>query len=217
MQSQCRIEDSQTKVIDKITDSHISSEQFQEQARLTASALQESQTRIEDQLQRILKAQTRHTDSIFSGSLDASSPEGRQTWMELGRLLREEGITPKVVSKNKNLLIQNIKKSLEEMATSVDTASFRTALEHQSLFTPARSHANAYLDTDYSISLLGSAPSLGATFPEHPVACSIQHSIHLELEDNIENGMKALVGGMTENKKSANFSQELDDEIGLMD
>ena len=56
--------------------------------------LETSQTRIEAQRQTTLANQLRSNTPIMSHSLDASSPEGRQTQMELRKHLRNEGITP---------------------------------------------------------------------------------------------------------------------------
>jgi len=74
--------------------------------------LEESQSRIEVQLKAILGSQRRQGTPFMRNSLDASSPEGHQTWMNLGRTLREEGITPRMIKKNQNLLIRAMKDTL---------------------------------------------------------------------------------------------------------
>lgn len=178
-----------------------------------ASALQESQIRIENQLQQILEVQSRHSNPVLYGSLDASSPEGRQTWMELGRLLRDEGITPNVISNNKGLLIQAIKKSIQNLSDSPDAASYRTALEYQSFSIPAHRCLKVIPPAEKSMSLLSSAPFLGATFSEDLLARSTQVSTCLEHEDNIEDGMRSLMGGMTDASKPEEISEQPGDGI----
>ncbi|KAL8830178.1 MAG: hypothetical protein Q9191_001574 [Dirinaria sp. TL-2023a] len=215
LQSQLRVETSQTELRSEIKESRTYFEISQEQNLSTASALRESQIRMESQLKEILKAQSRQSNPVLAGSLDASSPEGRQTWMELGRLLREEGITPHVISENKSLLIQAMKKSLEEVAASLETASFKTAPENQSVSSPPSQSVKALLGPENSISLLSSAPTLGATFPDHFLTRPGKVTDYLEHEENIEHGMRSLMGGMTETSFSAEFSQEASEDIDL--
>ena len=215
MQSQGRIEDSQAKLMTEFTKSQAFLEQSQERNISTASALQESQIRIENQLQQILRAQSRHSDSVLVGSLDASSPEGRQTWMELGRLLREEGITPSLVSKNRSLLIKTMKRTLEDVAASPDIASFKTAVEYLSFSSPAGQSLNASPAIMDSASMLSSGPSRGAAFPEHLNALSRQPASYLEHEENIEDGIRSLMGGMTESSDSAEMFQQLGNKMDL--
>ena len=68
--------------------------------------LEQSQARIEAQITALLESQQRDHGSAKSYSLDASSPEGRQTWMNLGRLLRAQGITPAMIEENRELLVR---------------------------------------------------------------------------------------------------------------
>ena len=216
MQSQLRIEESQLELLSEIRDSRAYIEHSQERNLSTAAALQEAQIRIETQLHQILKAQSRQSNPMLAGSLNASSPEGRQTWMELGRLLREEGITATIISENKSLLIQAMKKSLEEVAASLDAASFKTALEYQSFSTRLKS-LKAASKAEGSMTLLSSAPTLGATFPDHFLARPDQFADCLEHEENIENGMRSLMGGMTESIHAADSSQQDGEKIDLTD
>jgi len=200
--SQARIEASQAHLESKVIESYGFNQRSQEQNLSTASALQDSQARIERQLQEILEVQSRYSKPVLSGSLDASSPEGRQTWMELGRLLREEGITPNVITKNKGLLIQAMKKSIQDLNDSPDASSYRTALEYQSFYSSARQSLRPQHSLSDSMNLFSSAPTLGATFPEHLMARSGPgpQSVprYLEHEENIDDGIQSLVGGMTE-------------------
>ena len=189
----------------------------QDKSMSVASAIQESQRRIENQLDQILKSQIRDPYPVLRGSLDASSPEGRQTWMELGRLLREEGITPKIISKNKSLLVQAMKKTLEEIDASPDVASFRTAFEYQSFSSAAKYSPGVALGAKDSISLLSSAPSLGATFPTYLMAHQSQTLDCLDHEENVDNGMRSLMSGMEESSESADTSQQFGHEIDLIE
>ena len=152
--SQFRIETSQAQLGSTVTQSHALLERSQELNVSAASALQESQIRIENQLQQILEVQSRHSNPVLSGSLDVSSPEGRQTWMELGRLLREEGITPNIISKNKGLLIQAMKKSIKNLSDSPDAASYKTALEYQSFSSSANMSLRPHSSLGNSMSSL---------------------------------------------------------------
>ena len=84
--------------------------------------LETSQTRIEAQRQTTLANQLRSNIPIMSHSLDASSPEGRQTWMELRKHLRNEGITPAKIPQNRARLVNAMKTVLpnvRDMAESV--------------------------------------------------------------------------------------------------
>ena len=135
--------------------------------------------------------------------------------MELGRLLREEGITPNVISKNKSLLIQAMKKTLEDLSISPDAASFKTALEYQSFPSSARQSLRNCSEATGSLSLLSSAPSLGATFPNDLLARSHQVSSCLERRDNIKGGLKSLMDGMTRVSQSKAMSEQPGDEIDL--
>ncbi|KAM0795330.1 hypothetical protein BDR22DRAFT_615181 [Usnea florida] len=123
--SQKRIEESigeSRDLLTKSTDNHML--QFES----LSDRLETSQSRIEAQLQAILTNQQRTRTPILSQSLDASSPEGRQTWMELGRLLRDEGITPAMIRENRELLVNAMKSTLK--AESV-LESYVTAPEHK--------------------------------------------------------------------------------------
>lgn len=101
------------------------------QVEQSQQCLEESQTRIEAHLTQILATQKQKTPNI-AHSLDASSPEGRQIWMNLGRLLRIEGITPDMIEKNKSLLINAMKTTLMEDPSVLGSFadSYRTAPEY---------------------------------------------------------------------------------------
>lgn len=172
--------------------------------------LETSQTRIEAQLQTILANQQRSEYPIMSHSLDASSPEGRQTWMELGRLLRNEGITPAMIQENRGLLVNAMKKTLKSetlLAESIPQ-SYATAPEYHvdintssSVTQLRKASYHGVSSKPSSMSLLGSAPprSLGFAdgfFERHGAAGS------LDQKENLEEGMDSLLQGMTLQKSS---------------
>ena len=84
----------------------------------------EWQNHMQFQLQELIAMQQRGQCSLYS--LDASSAEGRQTWMNLGRLLADEGITPEIIIQNRSALIQAMKDSLADS----EKESFHTAAEY---------------------------------------------------------------------------------------
>lgn len=157
------------------------------QSRLVSASfrLEDSQKKIELQLQQVLQAQTHRGGRLTSESLDASSPEGRQTWMELGRLLREEGIPSTRMSANKTLLIQTMKRALEKRIPSSGTASFRTACEYQSA-----------LAGDSSPHLLSSTPPLGGSFLDPLLEWDRHATDLLDQESNVQEGIESFIEGM---------------------
>ena len=161
--------------------------------------LETSQSRIEAQLQAILTNQQRTRTPILSHSLDASSPEGRQTWMELGRLLRDEGITPAMIKENREILVNAMKSTLK--AGSVPE-SYVTAPEYNLNSYPLSviEQRNAScLDSPSafsSISLLGSAPSRSTGFTDAFLERQSSAPGSLNLKQNVDNGMQSLLQGM---------------------
>lgn len=167
--------------------------------------LNTSQARIESQLQTILANQQRSKTPIMSQSLDASSPEGRQTWMELGRLLRDEGITPAMVQENRGLLINAMKTTLKNKTLLAESIpqSYATAPEYQadnngtsSVSQPRNvSHLERPL-ASYPMNLLGSAPPRSSGFPDAFLERQNGRAGSLDQEQNINNGMQSLLQGM---------------------
>lgn len=164
--SQNRIEEyigESRDLLTKSTDDHVL--QFES----LSDRLETSQSRIEAQLQAILTNQQRTRTPILSHSLDASSPEGRQTWMELGRLLRDEGITPTMIRENRELLVNAMKSTLE--AESLPE-SYSTAPEHNLNSYPLSGTESRNLShQDFtsafsSISLFRSAPPRSTGFTD---------------------------------------------------
>ena len=164
--------------------------------------LDTSQARIESQLQAILANQQRSKTPILSQSLDASSPEGRQTWMELGRLLRDEGITPAMVQSNRGLLIDAMKNTLKNKSLLAESASesYATAPEYQvdkdtTSVSQLRNTSHLDLPTvSYPMSLLGSAPPRSSGFT--PAFLERHHGSSLDQRQNVDDGMQSLLQGM---------------------
>ena len=161
--------------------------------------LDTSQSRIEAQLQAILTNQQRTRTPILSHSLDASSPEGRRTWMELGRFLRDEGITPAMIRENRELLVNAMKSTLK--AESVPE-SYATAPEYNmnngslcvtdSRNSSHRESASAFA----SVSLFGSAPRRSAGFTDAFLERQSSVPSSLSQKQNVDDGMRSLLQGM---------------------
>ncbi|KAL6715281.1 hypothetical protein ACLMJK_007545 [Lecanora helva] len=195
------------------------------QARLEAGAnrLQKAQHRMEQKLEAILTSQSRFEDPVIAGSLNASSPEGRKTWMNLGRLLRAEGITTSMIRKNTSTLVKAIRSALGEGLSS-SNESYHTACEslpdsiqdsHKS-----NNHRNQSLrqgsSMKGSIALLGSAPPVEGTFSEEFLKRHNRADHPLDQMDNVENGMQSLIVGMDGEDSENEINQVLDnDEIDI--
>ena len=194
--SQKRIEESigeSRDLLTKSTDNHVL------QLESLSNRLETSQSRIEAQLQAILTNQQRTRTPILSQSLDASSPEGRQTWMELGRLLRDEGITPAMIRENRELLVNAMKSTLQVESVP---ESYVTAPEYNSHYCslsdpePTNLSLGDFPAVFSSVSLLGSAPPRSASFT---AAFLERHSSapgSLNQKQNVDNGMRSLLHGM---------------------
>ena len=182
--------------------------------------LEQSQARIEAQIKALLESQQRDHGQPKSYSLDASSPEGRQTWMNLGRLLRAEGITPAMIEENRDLLVRAMKTSLEESISP--TQSYRTApqsfeddYECMNIARPRQSMARS--SASASTSLLGSAPVLGATFSKAFLERHNGAARSLDKEQNVQDGMKSLLKGMDTEEQADVEKDEEGDAINVED
>ena len=175
--------------------------------------LDTSQARIESQLQAILANQQKSKTPILSQTLDASSPEGRQTWMELGRLLRDEGITPAVIQNNRGLLIDAMKNTLRSKTLLAESASesYATAPEYQvgNHNTSVSQPKNvSYLDLStfsYPTSLLGSAPPRSAGFSTSFLERQHGSANSLDQKQNVDDGMQSLLQGMSHDNLTPDF------------
>ena len=172
-----------------------------------AERLDTSQARIESQLQAILANQQRSRTPILSQTLDASSPEGRQTWMELGRLLRDEGIPPAVIQSNRGLLIDAIKNTLRNETLLAESASesYATAPEHHtdSIAPSSGSGQRDLSSLGHSpilppMSVLGSAPPSSSGFTDAFLARQTGAASSLDKDQNVNDGMQSLLQGMSD-------------------
>ena len=203
-------------VMEQLEIGHLSSEGDLCQLKTTSDRLEKTTSRIENassrteqQLQSILAFQRRHENHLLSQSLDASSPEGRETWMKLGRLLRSEGIIPAMVNQNPHDLVRAMKKILQGSLASSLSDSYHTASEY---FPQAHSHA-ALASTQCSIDILGSAPSRGpsgATFSDVFLERHKNVTEPLDQQENVENGISSLLQGMD----GANPKIQVEDDHG---
>lgn len=160
--------------------------------------LETLQARIESQLEVILANQMRSTSPILSHSLDASSPEGRHTWMELGRLLRDEGITPAMIKQHRGILVDTMKNALKNQSSLAESTlqSYATAPEYKvedsypSATQPRRLSQPSCSPVWSPISLLGSAPPRVSGFKDSFLE-------RQSIQQNVEDGMQSLLQGMS--------------------
>lgn len=190
---------------------------------MASDRVEQSQARIEDMLQQILAPQ-RRPSPILSQSLDASSPEGRETWMNLGRLLRTEGITPQMIRENRDTLIMSMKTTLRKEELSSTHDSYHTAFESL----PARSVHPADADdgtrslNEYPHSqlppmhILGSAPPSRATFTDEFLARHKGPGELLDKQENIDDGVQSLLAAMGTDQTDIEVNENVpEDEIYL--
>ena len=175
---------------------------------------------MEAQMRALLESQQRNHSRPQSYSLDASSPEGRQTWMDLGRLLRAQGITPAMIEQNRELLVRAMKTSLEEECSPAQ--SYRTAPQSFEDDYDRRGNAQsqqlmAESSTSASTSLLGSAPVLGATFSRAFLERHNGAARSLDKEQNVKEGMKSLLKGMDTEERADFGNAEEGEAIDLQD
>lgn len=124
--------------------------------------------------------------------------------MNLGRLLRTEGITPQIIKENRELLIKSMKITLENKGLSSGTSSYHTAFESIS----ARSTNSTISETALlnsgassrskvsSKQILGSALPSRATFTDEFLARHRGPEGLLDMRDNIDDGLQTLLAGM---------------------
>ena len=177
--------------------------------------LETSQNRIEAQLQAILKNQQRTRTPILSHSLDASSPEGRQTWMELGRLLRDEGITPAMIRENRELLVNAMKSTLkaESVPESYVTAPEYKLNSYPLSVTESRNLSHQDFASAFSsINVFGSGPPRSTGFTDVFLERQSSAPGSLNQKQNVDNGIQSLLQGMNgEDSKMQNRHDSMHD------
>jgi len=117
--------------------------------------------------------------------------------MNLGRLLRAEGITPAIIKQNGGILVKAMKTTLQGDEPSNTPQSYHTACEsfsnHYRTFTDpsiSRSCAQA------SLSLLSSAPPCGPTFTNEFLERHNGAARSLDQDTNVQDGLQSLMQGM---------------------
>lgn len=143
--------------------------------------------------------------------------------MNLGRLLRDEGITPAMIDQNRGLLIQAMKRSLERNPSLADSVpdSYHTAPEYHAPFARTGSRPcsvmsrsfsshNDHLSASNPVYVLGSAPPPDATFSNAFLARQETTPDSLDQHRNVDDGLQSLLQGM-----EIDFAR--DDITGLSD
>ena len=195
---------------DYIQGVYVSAEGSRNRLEAASQRLEKNQNRMEEQLKSILESQRRNEDHVMSHSLDASSPEGRETWMNLGRLLRAEGITPALIKQNRDILVRAMKSTLQEDLSSSIPESYHTAFESlppgdRDFGTTNLIPRRPKMSESLSMSLFGSAPPRSATFTDDFLERHGRVTASLDQQENVEDGMQSLLQGM-------NKSEEDEDE-----
>ena len=206
--NQRKNQESQERIEKRVVDSHdLLAESLTDNGLLLGSIserLDTSQAHIESQLQAVLANQQRSKTPILSQILNASSPEGRQTWMELGRLLRDEGITPALIQSNRGLLIDTMKKTLRNETLLPESASesYATAPEHHAdsiTLSSGSRQRDLYLGHSpilSPMSVLGSTPPRSSGFTDAFLARQRGAASSLDENQNVNDGMQSLLQGM---------------------
>lgn len=224
------IQASQERIEECIGESHDllvkSSADHVTQLESLSDRLEASQSHIEAQLQTILANQQRSKAPILSHSLDASSPEGRQTWMEIGRLLRDEGITPAMIQQNRELLVNVMKTALKNETNLAESIpqSYATAPEYPidnsttlSVTQPSNAPQTGLPFILSPMSLLGSAPPRGAGFTDAFLQRQNSAANSLDQQQNVEGGIDYLLRGINREESSEEYEQDNIDYLELED
>ena len=214
----------QERTLDSVLDTGAILEQSQSRLEAASERLEKKQMQMEEQLRMILASKRRH-DPLSSDSLDASSPEGRETWMNLGRLLRKEGITPIMIKQNRDVLVKAMKTSLDVGYSPSTPESYQTALESLSDFdrrSSIKDRRNIPSDDTFSpqqssIGLLGSAPPRGATFTDDFLRRQNGPARSLDQKQNVEEGMQSLLQGMGLIDLDADVEEDEIEDAGNLD
>lgn len=136
--------------------------------------------------------------------------------MNLGRLLRAEGITPAIIKQNPDILVKAMKTTLQGDEPSGTPQSYYTAYEsfsnhHRTFTDPSSSRSSAQA----SLSLLGSAPPRGPTFTNEFLERHNGAAPSLEQDKNVHDGLQSLLQGMdsyqlADKPKNVNEQDEID-------
>lgn len=137
--------------------------------------------------------------------------------MEVGRLFRDEGITPAMIQKNRKLLVNAMKTVLKNEADIAESIprSYVTAPEYPvdnsitSSVTQPRNASRLDLPSVSSpLSLLGSAPPRSAGFTDAFLERQHGATGSLDQKKNVDDGMQSLLRGMSSEKFSAVYKED---------
>ena len=171
-----------------------------------SSDLIKSQSQMQQQLQEVLASDRRRSSPIVTHSLDASSPEGRETWMMLGRLLREEGITPSQIKAHREDLINAMKATMAAFSQASNSpSSFYTAAE--TMYVTLNDNISGTTCTEGQNAILSSKPREGSYFPSSLTDGARRVPGAWEEDGNIDIGVSSLLEGME-------VAKQLSDERG---
>lgn len=194
---QDRLETLQEQTQEYLEDTHKSMKKSQIRLEAASERIERSHEIMERQLQGILASQQRQENPILSQSLDASSPEGRETWMNLGRLLRAEGITPAKIKQNPEILVKAMKTTLQDDEPSDTPQSYYTAYESLPNRHPTFTNLSSSRSfVQASVSLLGSAPPRSSIFTNEFLERHNGRARSLDQDANVKDGLQSLLQGM---------------------
>ena len=139
--------------------------------------------------------------------------------MELGRLLRDEGITPAMIQNNRGLLIDAMKNTLRNRTLLAESASesYATAPEYQvdnNTTSVSQPRNTSHLDlsaVSYPMSLLGSAPPRSSGFTTAFLERHHGSANSLDQRQNVDDGMQSLLQGMNHDDLTPEF-KPIDDK-----
>ena len=146
--------------------------------------------------------------------------------MELGRLFRDEGITPAMIQKNRVVLVNAMKTILEKEAGSAESMprSYATAPEYPvensitSSFTQPRNVSRLDLPSVSSpLSLLGSAPPRSAGFTDAFLENKFDATSSLDQKQNVDDGMQSLLKGMSQEDSGEEYRLKDFDNVEMED
>lgn len=142
--------------------------------------------------------------------------------MEIGRLLRDEGITPDMIRQNRELLVNVMKTTLKNEASLAESMpqSYATAPEYPvdndttSSFTRSRNLSHQCLPSVLSpLGLLGSAPPRDSVFTDSFFNKHNGVTSSLDQKHNVDDGMQSLLQGMDRQEFNGRLKQDDDDYL----
>ncbi len=146
--------------------------------------------------------------------------------MELGRLLRDEGITPAMIQSNRGLLVNAMKTTLEHQTFPAESIpeSYATAPEYRidsitssSITQPINASSLGLPPVLSPMSILGSAPPPSAGFTDLFLERQNNAASSLDQKENVDDGMRSLLQGMSREELDEGYQQDDIDDVELGD